>query len=458
MDKHKYNDNDIFYRQKFDNYEVDLPAGDWDVFSRKLAEAQPKRRRFVWYYVAAAASVAGVIFLGSSLLNKQDNSSGFTLAKQETSQPKHPQKALLANNVSIGTNKGTTTGTATVTTKNRVGTPVATAPTSGQANTIQGNQPETNNGAGTGKAGTMVATTAAKPSSTVSASAPEAVIAQDKVTTEQFDTTGYITHPVPHYAELPALPTDKGEGDKKIDKNNSKGANNMVKWLAGTFQGNLSLSSGTGNNLANDGSIGTQLFSRVSQAETLYGSLSSPNMISFAGKKTYYVPLSFGLSFGMPLSKRWELQSGLVYTLLITTGELGAQYTGGGKSTGRIEQHYLGIPVSLSYSFICKPSFSVYLIGGGRIEKGLSLVEKIYTYNAQNTPLEQERYHYSIKGVQLSLDAGVGASYRLYRFIHWYVETGGAWYVPCNQPESSRTEHPLNVSFKTGLKFSLSKQ
>jgi hypothetical protein len=181
-------------------------------------------------------------------------------------------------------------------------------------------------------------------------------------------------------------------------------------------------------------------------------------MISFSGKKTHYVPLSFGLSAGIPLSKRWELQSGLVYTRLVTTGELGAQYSGGSKSTGRIEQHYLGIPVSLSYSFICKPSFSVYLIGGGRIEKGISLVEKIYTYNAQNTPLEQESYHYSIKGVQLSLDAGIGASYRLYRFIHWYIETGGAWYVPSNQPESSRTEHPLNVSFKTGIKFSLSKR
>jgi hypothetical protein len=452
MDKHNYNDNDIFYRQKFDNYEVDLPSGDWDVFSRKLAEAQPKRRRFVWYYVAAAASVAGVILLGSSLLNKQDKPTGPVFARQETTLSKHPQKTLLANNAVIET--------ATVTTKNRVGTSVTTVPISRQANTVQGIQPGTNNEGGAGNAEIReisVTTSAASLASTGSTSAPQAVIAQKEVVTEQFDTTGYITHPVPHYAELPALPTAQGGDSEKSNKSNSKGANNMVKWLAGTFQGNLSLSSGAGNNMTSDGSIGYQLFSRVSQAESLSGS-SSSNLISFSGKKTHYVPLSFGLSFGTPLSKRWELQSGLVYTLLITTGELGAQYSGGTKSTGRIEQHYLGIPLSLSYSFICKPSFSVYLIGGGRIEKGISLVEKIYTYDTQNTPIEQERYHYSIKGVQLSLDAGVGASYRLYRFIHWYVETGGAWYVPGNQPESARTEHPLNVSFKTGLKFSLSKQ
>jgi hypothetical protein len=450
MDTHKHNNNDSFYRQKFDQYEVDLPADDWDVFSKKLADAQPKRRRFVWYYVAAAASVIGVIFVGTTLLNKPEGLSKTSLAKQEVSQPKLPQKTLLASNAK-------TTATAS---KNGVGTSfVAVAHPSGLTNAVQSSQPVFNSGAEKSIAETVTPANPTGSTSTVSNTIAQTEIAQKTVVAQEFDTTGYITHPVPLYAELPALPTDQGGEAEKSHKNNSKGANNAVKWLAGTFQGNLSLSSGMSSNLANDGAIGSQLFTRVSKAELLAASSSSsPNMISFSGKKTHYVPLSFGLSAGIPLSKRWELQSGLVYTRLVTTGELGAQYSGGSKSTGRIEQHYLGIPVSLSYSFICKPSFSVYLIGGGRIEKGISLVEKIYTYNAQNTPLEQESYHYSIKGVQLSLDAGIGASYRLYRFIHWYIETGGAWYVPSNQPESSRTEHPLNVSFKTGIKFSLSKR
>jgi len=452
MDRHKYNDNDSFYRQKFDDYEVDLPADDWDVFSRKLADAQPKRRRFVWYYVAAAASVVSVIFLGSSLLNKQDNPTKTILARQEISQPKQPQKKFFASSVSGK-------AVAALTPQNRVGASAVTAQTSGKVSVTQSARPISNGSIENGITETVAATSPAGSASTVSTSVPQKEIAQNGVVTEAFDSTGYITHPVPLYAELPALPTDQGGDAEQKNKKSSKGANNTVKWLAGTFQGNVSLSSGAGGNLANDGAIGSQLFTRVSKAELLTASSSStPNMMSFSGKKTHYVPLSLGLSAGMPLSKRWELQSGIIYTRLVTTGELGAQYSGGSKSTGRIEQHYLGIPVSLAYSFIRKPSFSVYLIGGGRIEKGISLVEKIYTYNAQNTPLEQERYHYSIKGVQLSLDAGIGASYRLYRFIHWYVETGGAWYVPCNQPESSRTEHPLNVSFKTGIKFSLSKQ
>ncbi|MBP1640920.1 MAG: hypothetical protein H6Q17_2503 [Bacteroidetes bacterium] len=442
MDTHKYNDNDTFYRQKFDDYEVELPSDDWDVFSLKLAEAQPKRRRFAFYYIATAASVIGVIFLGFSLLNKQDKPTKLILAKQEINRPKLQQKAFLASNVS----------TTTVTPQNRVATSTSKAQASNHTSTAQNSLSVKNSGIETGTTATVAASSHASQASTIPTSVPQTEIAQNKVVTDNFDTTGYITHPVPQYAELPALPTDKPEKNKK----QPSGSNNLVTWLAGTFQGNMGLTSGSSDNLTSDGSIGSQLFSRVSQAELLSGS-STPNLITFSGKKTYYVPLSVGISVGISLCKRWELQSGIIYTRLITTGELGAQYSGGSKATGRIEQHYLGIPVSLAYSFIQKPSFAIYLIGGGRIEKGLSLVEKIYTYNTQNTPTEQERYHYSIKGVQLSLDAGVGASYRLYRFIHWYVETGGAWYIPGNQPESSRTEHPLNVSFKTGLKFSLSK-
>ena len=448
MDTHKYNENDTFYRQKFDNYEVELPSDDWEVFSRKLAEVQSKRRRFVWYYVSAAASVIGILFLSLSYLYN-DNSSGKTnLAHQETSRSARHYASVVSSNTSVMGQSTKKYGRITAAQKTVSTVAASRSTASGDENTGQ-NEAVVIVANSTAVSGSSIA----KPS-LVADSQPTA--ATNKPTVNNFDTTGYITHPVPQYAELPALSTDQTDNTPEKGKKRSSGANNLVNWLAGTFQGNLGLSSGSSDNLTIDGSIGSQLFTRVSQAELLSAS-STPSLINFSGKKTYYVPLSFGITAGIPLAKRGELQSGIIYTLLITTGELGAQYSGGTKATGRIEQHYLGIPVALAYSFIQAPSFSVYLTGGGRIEKGISLVEKIYTYNSQNIATEQDSYHYAINGIQPSLDAGIGASYRLYHFIHWYVEAGGAWYIPCNQPESSRTEHPLNFSLKTGLKFSLLK-
>jgi hypothetical protein len=444
MDTHKYKENDTLIRQKFDNYEVELPSDDWAVFSQKLAEAQPKRRRFVWYYVAAAASIIGVLFVGISYLSNDRVSTGENLAVQ------------FPNN-KVGLNSAKSVG-CSVTNEKEDGTHQKSLALISKSSSVQAEKSVENKTQGqTQTTSTLLSESQAENISvavkTVGNVQPVAVVAV-KPAVNDIDTSGYITHPVKQYAELPSLPVENSNDASTTGKKQPSGSGNLVHWLAGNFQGNLGLSSGAGGDLTSSGSISSHLFSRVSEADALLAS-STPTLISFSDKKTYYVPMSFGLTAGMPIGNRWELQSGIVYTLLITTGEL--QSSSNVKATGRIEQHYIGVPVSLAYAFIKQPSFSVYLTGGGRIEKGISLVEKIYTYNSQNIPTEQEHYHYAINGVQFALEAGIGASYRLYRFISWYAEIGGAWYVPSNQPESSRTEHPLNAALKTGLRFSLIK-
>ena len=451
MDTHKNKDFDALLRHKFDDYEVELPKNDWEVFSRKLAAKQPKRRAFVWYYGAAAASIIGLLFLGISFLTVHEKA------------PKLAQNSSLGNNTNITTTqKAPVAATEKNNKAGQISKPTLFASASvGRGSSAVPNK-ESKNSRETVQSQTAVViakTSTIKPTD----ANPLVEMSNDNVLPLQkntqviaatvqptADTTGYITHPVTQYAELPPMPAIADEkGDKRSKK--SSGANG-VKWLAGNFQGNLGISSGNNSDLASSG-LSSQLYSRVSKAAALEAS-STPTLISFTSNKTYYLPLTFGLSTGIRIAPRWELQSGITYTLLITSGDVGYSTV---RSTGRIEQHYLGIPASLAYSFIQKPSFSVYVSGGGRIEKGVSLVEKIYTYNSQNDPIEQVRYKYAINGIQLTLDAGVGASYRLYRFINWYLEVGGAWYIPGNQPESSRTIHPLNVALKTGLRFSLYK-
>jgi hypothetical protein len=446
MDTHNDKELKTLLRQKFDDYEVELPADDWVVFSRKLAEKQPKRHRFVWYYVTAAASIIGIFFIGITYLAKDDRSSSALLL------PIAQNNAHVATKTIISVPKSHVLAKITRS-KN---TSTVTNPTSA-SNSPNASAQVNANVPSTVSAGEEVETSLnnAQTTTTNVSSTPQEVkapIAQNaNLGQNTLDTTGYITHNVPQYTELPPLPSVADEQDGKTSSPKQK---NSINWLAGNFQSNTGLSGGN-SNLLSDGSLGSQLYNRVSKASSTSSGSTTPTYVPFTGNETYYLPLTFGLTAGLKLAPRWELQSGIVYTLLVTTGDV--QSSSSIRATGRISQNYIGIPVDIAYIFFQNASLSFYVSGGGRIEKGVSLVQTIYTYDSQNNPTERESDNYSINGIQLSLDASVGASYRLYRSLHLYVETGGAWYIPGNQPESSRTEYPVNFALKTGLRFSLSK-
>lgn len=225
-------------------------------------------------------------------------------------------------------------------------------------------------------------------------------------------------------------------------------------WLALHVQGNNGLPTNFSNNNAwtQPASLDYRLLSQVNRDAAIPTQHATSNMITFIDKKTYAFPISWGLTFSQPFCPRWELQTGLVYTQLVTTGEVTSTLSN--RATGRIEQNYLGIPLKIAYSFVEQPSFSLYLSAGGGVEKGVSLVEKIYNYN-NNTAVLQDSYSTGIHGFQFSLDANVGATYRLYKFLYIYMETGGAYYIPSDQPESYRTVHPLGISLKFGIQFKL---
>jgi hypothetical protein len=181
------------------------------------------------------------------------------------------------------------------------------------------------------------------------------------------------------------------------------------------------------------------------------------DLFTLTDQKTYYLPMTFGLNLGIPLAERWELQTGLQYTLLITSGEVESTSlsTSPSIARGRIEQHYVGIPLNVAYKFLTAKNFILYGIVGGTAEKGVAHVEKLYTYNSNNVLVEIDHATTSINGFQFSLNGGLGGSYRIYKFINFYIEAGGSWYIPGNQPQSVRTEHPFGITFKTGLRFVL---
>jgi hypothetical protein len=156
---------------------------------------------------------------------------------------------------------------------------------------------------------------------------------------------------------------------------------------------------------------------------------------------SHHIPLSFGLTFRFYFTSHWAIESGLVYTYLSSEYKYGNNY--------RVKQHlhYLGLPVNAVYQFVGSKRFSVYVSGGGMLEKGISA-----EYTAI-TPLSQTNSHDDIAGVQWSLNGYLGISYNFSKRFSLYAEPGIRYFFPdARQPESMRTERPFNYSLGFGLR------
>jgi hypothetical protein len=165
------------------------------------------------------------------------------------------------------------------------------------------------------------------------------------------------------------------------------------------------------------------------------------DVLNDATESTHHIPLSFGVTFRFYFTPHWAIESGLVYTFLSSEYKYANNY--------RLKQqsHYLGLPVNAVYQFAGSKRFSVYLSGGGMLEKGISAH---YTLIA---PASQTNSRESIAGLQWSLNGQIGGSYHLSKRFSLYVEPGVRYFFPdTRQPESVRTEQPFNFTLGFGIR------
>lgn len=168
----------------------------------------------------------------------------------------------------------------------------------------------------------------------------------------------------------------------------------------------------------------------------------------------YGIPLSLGAGIRLHFTERWSLGMGLNYTLL--TSKFNGKYI---KVTDGVEeapiggnvrnvQHYIGIPLNAYYDIVSKDFISLYAYAGGTVEKCIMNRYQI---------LAATDIHHSedVKGVQLSVNAGIGVEFRLGRFVGLYVDPSLRYYFNNGQPKSIRSSQPLMLGFEAGLRFNL---
>lgn len=172
-------------------------------------------------------------------------------------------------------------------------------------------------------------------------------------------------------------------------------------------------------------------------------SLVLPNDAYLFDEADHQLPLSFGISVRKRIMGNFGLETGLVYTYLSSRFSSGS---GKYRSEAKQQLHYLGIPLNAVIYLWDNPKWNLYLSAGGMAEKGL---QRKYSSdgNGVKTNLTE-----SINGMQWSLNASVGISYRFYQNWDVYFEPRFSHYFDNNQPRSIRTDNKNIFGFTAGFR------
>ena len=144
----------------------------------------------------------------------------------------------------------------------------------------------------------------------------------------------------------------------------------------------------------------------------------------------HHQPLRFGLSLRYRLNDRWNVESGLSYTRLLS--EITTMVD---DKTTVTEQrlNYIGLPLNISFDLWKSCNFGLYISAGGMIEKSLD-----------TSPW------------QFSFNGTAGVEYKLTGFFSLYAEPGlGYYFKDGSSTPTIYQDYPLYFNLSFGLRFSL---
>ena len=212
-------------------------------------------------------------------------------------------------------------------------------------------------------------------------------------------------------------------------------------WSVGLSVGNAAGATGEGG--------GYPVMSRVSMLAVSNGFMDIPNdkTVVFEGGIPYLLqknrvldvkhhqPISVGVSLRKSLPKGFSIETGLTYTLL--SSDLKVE-----NYSKELEQklHYIGIPLRANWNFIDKKWLTLYVSGGGMMEKCV--------YGKVGTEKE------TVKPLQFSVSGAVGAQLNATKQVGIYVEPGVAYFFDVGSDvQTIRKENPFQFHVQAGIRF-----
>ncbi len=216
-----------------------------------------------------------------------------------------------------------------------------------------------------------------------------------------------------------------------------RAANGGSKWQFGVgTSGNMTRYSSTNG-------IMPVRYSDVAMAQGSSNAYFSAEPLQRDCKETtkHNMPVSFGATVSYALNDRLALTSGLVYTLATSSFEHG---TSSNASKDEQTLHYVGIPLTASYTIWSNSWLKTYVNAGGQADFNVSA--KVET-EGHTTDIDKDR-------VQLSVGAAAGVQLNVVKQMGVYVEPGMRYYFDNgSNVQTVFKEHPCNFSLQMGLRW-----
>lgn len=153
------------------------------------------------------------------------------------------------------------------------------------------------------------------------------------------------------------------------------------------------------------------------------------------------MPVSFGATVSYDLNDRLAITSGLVYTLATSSFEHG---TSSNASKDEQTLHYVGIPLTASYTIWGNSWLKTYVNAGGQADFNVSA--KVET-EGHTADIDKDC-------AQLSVGAAAGVQLNVIKQMGVYVEPGVRYYFDNgSNVQTVFKEHPCNFSLQMGLRW-----
>lgn len=162
-------------------------------------------------------------------------------------------------------------------------------------------------------------------------------------------------------------------------------------------------------------------------------------------------PVRAGVSFTYRLTDRLGIGSGLSYTHLSSDLKSG---TDTHYFSGEQTLHYIGVPLTASYSIVrWWKRFHVYASGGILVEKCVS--GKVnWGYVPDNNTMEAESKGIDEKPWQFSVNASAGVQFDFTNSVGIYAEPGVSYYFnDGTEIDNIYKEKPFNLNLNVGVRF-----
>ena len=161
-------------------------------------------------------------------------------------------------------------------------------------------------------------------------------------------------------------------------------------------------------------------------------------------RQKHYQPVSFGLTAKIPISSRFSLSSGVVYTRLRT--DLTSIVNNNLVYERQQTLQYVGVPLTLQYSVWQWRGLNVYAAVGGQADFN---VKACQTDGGVETELGKDK-------TQWSVNAAVGVQYDIIPMLGVYAEPGIKYYFDNGSSLRNFFKYqPTNFNLQVGLRLNI---